>query len=125
MIRINLNKSPFFIAEISGNHGGKISNAKKLIYFAKKNGANAVKLQTYTPDMMTIKSNKFKIKFGLWANNNLWELYKKAHTPINWHKELFNYARKIKIEIFSTPFSVEAVDILEKLNVKLYKISSF
>ncbi len=125
MKRNNFKKAPFFIAEISGNHGGKISNAKKLIYFAKKGGANAVKLQTYTPDMMTIKSKKFKIKSGLWANNNLWDLYKKAHTPIHWHKELFAYARKIKIEIFSTPFSVEAVDILEKLNTKFYKISSF
>ena len=75
--------------------------------------------------MMTIKSKKFKIKSGLWANNNLWDLYKKAHTPIHWHKELFAYARKIKIEIFSTPFSVEAVDILEKLNTKFYKIASF
>ncbi len=125
MKRNNFKKAPFFIAEISGNHGGKISNAKKLIYFAKKGGANAVKLQTYTPDMMTIKSKKFKIKSGLWANNNLWDLYEKAHTPIHWHKELFAYARKIKIEIFSTPFSVEAVDILEKLNTKFYKISSF
>jgi len=125
MKRNNFKKAPFFIAEISGNHGGKISNAKKLIYFAKKGGANAVKLQTYTPDMMTIKSKKFKIKSGLWANNNLWDLYKKAHTPIHWHKELFAYARKIKIEIFSTPISVEAVDILEKLNTKFYKISSF
>ena len=125
MKRNNFKKAPFFIAEISGNHGGKISDAKKLIYFAKKGGANAVKLQTYTPDMMTIKSTKFKIKSGLWANNNLWDLYKKAHTPIHWHKELFAYARKIKIEIFSTPFSVEAVDILEKLNTKFYKISSF
>ena len=125
MKRNNFKKAPFFIAEISGNHGGKISNAKKLIYFAKKGGANAVKLQTYTPDMMTIKSKKFKIKSGLWANNNLWDLYKKAHTPIHWHKELFAYARKIKIEIFSTPFSVEAVDILEELNTKFYKIASF
>ena len=83
MKRNNFKKAPFFIAEISGNHGGKISNAKKLIYFAKKGGANAVKLQTYTPDMMTIKSKKFKIKSGLWANNNLWDLYKKAHTPIH------------------------------------------
>ena len=125
MKKNNINNLPFFIAEISVNHGGKISNAKKLIYFAKKGGANAVKLQTYTPDMMTIKSKKFKIKSGLWANNNLWDLYKKAHTPIHWHKELFAYARKIKIEIFSTPFSVEAVDILEKLNTKFYKIASF
>jgi pseudaminic acid synthase len=119
------NKTPFFIAEISGNHGGKISNAKKLIFYAKKHGADAVKLQTYTPDMMTIKSNKYKIKSGLWAKNNLWDLYKKAHTPLHWHQELFHYARKIKIEIFSTPFSAEAVDLLEKLNAKIYKVSSF
>ena len=120
-----LNSLPFFIAEISGNHNGDIRKAKKLIYHAKKNGADAVKLQTYTPDMMTLKTNKFKIKNGIWKNYNLWELYKKAHTPLQWHKELFDYAKKLKIKIFSTPFSIEGVQFLEKLGVKIYKIASF
>ena len=119
-----INKKPFFIAEISGNHNGIISNAKKLIDAAKSGGADAVKLQTYTPDMMTIK-NKKKIKHGLWKNYNLWELYNKAQTPLSWHKELFDYAKKKKIKIFSSPFSEEAVDFLEKLKCQIYKVSSF
>ena len=118
------NKKPFFIAEISGNHNGKISNAKKLIDIAKSGGADAVKLQTYTPEMMTIKNNK-KIKHGLWKNYNLWDLYKKAETPLSWHKELFDYANKKRIKIFSSPFSEEAVDFLEKLRCQIYKVSSF
>ena len=120
-----IDKKPFLIAEISGNHGGNILNAKKLIKKAKLGGFNAVKLQTYTPDMMTIKNLNFKIKKGLWKSNNLWSLYKKAHTPLNWHKSLFKYAKKINIKIFFTPFSTEAVDFLEKLKCKVYKISSF
>ena len=119
-----INKKPFFIAEISGNHNGIISNAKKLIDAAKSGGADAVKLQTYTPDMMTIK-NKKKIKHGLWKNYNLWELYNKAQTPLSWHEELFIYAKKKKIKIFSSPFSEEAVDFLEKLKCQIYKVSSF
>lgn len=120
-----INKKPFFIAEISGNHNGKIINAKKLIDLAKKNGADAVKLQTYTPDMMTLKTSKFKIKKGLWAKKNLWSLYKKAHTPLEWHKPLYSYAKKKRIKIFSTPFSTEGVDFLEKLKTQIYKVSSF
>ena len=120
-----INKKPFFIAEISGNHAGKINNAKKLIDVAKRNGADAVKLQTYTPEMMTLKNQNFVIKKGLWANKNLWDLYKKAHTPLEWHKSLFKYANKKKIKIFSTPFSPEGVDFLEKIGNKIYKVSSF
>jgi len=120
-------KKPFFIAEISANHDGSINKAKKLIKLAKKNGADAVKLQTYTPDTMTPKSNKnhFKIKKGLWKGYNLWDLYNKGHTPYSWHKELFEYARKINIEIFSTPFDETAVDLLESLNCSFYKLASF
>jgi pseudaminic acid synthase len=120
-----INKKPFFIAEISGNHNGKLQNAKKLIDLAKKGGADAVKLQTYTPDMMTLKNNKFVIRHGMWKKNNLWSLYKKAHTPLSWHKTLYQYAKRKKINIFSTPFSIEGVDFLEKLNSKIYKVSSF
>mgnify|MGYP001265783581 CR=1 FL=1 len=122
-----INHRPFFIAEISANHAGNISNAKKLIDAAKLGGADAVKLQTYTPDMMALKfkKNNYKIKHGLWKNYDLWSLYKKAQTPIFWHKELFNYAKVKKIKIFSSPFSEEAVDILENLNCPIYKVASF
>ena len=80
---------PFLIAEISANHNGSLSLAKKLIKCAKVNGANAAKLQTYTADTMTIKSkkNSFKIKSGLWKGYSLWDLYNKAHTPLSWHKK--------------------------------------
>jgi len=120
-----INKKPFFIAEISANHNGLISNAIKLIDLAKKCGADAVKLQTYTADMMTLKNTNYKIKEGLWKNIDLWKLYNEAKTPLDWHKKLFNYAKKKNIKIFSTPFSVEALKFLEKLNCKAYKISSF
>ena len=121
------NNFPILVAELSSNHNGKLEQAKKLIKCAKENGADAVKLQTYTADTMTIKSNKkyFKIKKGLWRGNNLWNLYNRAHTPYKWHKELFNYARKIGILCFSTPFDENAVDFLEKLKCPIYKVASF
>jgi len=122
-----INKKPFLIAEISANHCGNFNLAKKLIKCAKLNNADAVKLQTYTADTMTIKSNKnyFKIKNGLWRGHTLWDLYNKAHTPLKWHKELFKYGKSLGIKIFSTPFDTTAVDFLEKLNCQIYKISSF
>ena len=101
---------PYFVAEISANHCGKFETAKKLIKTAKINGADAVKLQTYTADTMTIKSNKkyFKVKNGLWKGYGLWDLYNKAHTPLSWHKELFLYAKKLGITIFSfNPYSLQ------------------
>ena len=117
----------FFIAEISANHCGSFILAKKLIKCAYVNGADAVKLQTYTADTMTIKSDKkyFKIKEGLWKGYELWDLYNKAHTPLNWHKELFRYGKSLGIKVFSTPFDDTAVDFLEKLNCPIYKIASF
>ena len=126
----NLNfssKKPYFFAEISANHNGSLDQAKRIIYTAKKYGADAVKLQTYTPDTMTIKSNKldFKIKGGLWNGKTLWDLYNKAQTPFEWHKELFDYAKKIKITCFSTPFDESAVDLLESLYCPFYKVASF
>jgi pseudaminic acid synthase len=123
----NKKNIPFFIAEISANHNGSLVQAKKLIKIAKEYGADAVKLQTYTPDTMTIKSNKkdFQITQGLWKGSTLWDLYKKAQTPFEWHKELFNYAKKLKILCFSTPFDESAVDLLESLNCPFYKIASF
>jgi len=120
-------KNPYLIAEISASHNGKIQNAKKLIYIAKKYGADAVKLQTYSPETITLNSkNKyFKINKGPWKNYYLWDLYKKGHTPLSWHKELFAYAKKLNIKIFSTPFDETAVDFLEKLNCPYYKVASF
>ena len=120
-------KKPYFVAEISANHLGSFKRAKKLILCAKQNGADAVKLQTYSPGTMTIKSKKsyFKIKSGIWKGYNLWDLYKKAQTPLHWHKNLFNYAKKIGITIFSTPFDETAVDFLEQLGCPFYKVSSF
>ena len=120
-------KPPYFIAEISANHNGEFSKAKELIKTAKKYGANAVKLQTYTPDNMTLNSNKkyFKISKGIWKGYRLWDLYNKGKTPYEWHAELFSYAKKLKIKIFSTPFDEEAVDFLESLKCPFYKVASF
>jgi pseudaminic acid synthase len=118
---------PILIAEISANHCGNFKLAKKLIKCAYDNKADFVKLQTYTADTMTIKSDKryFKIKDGLWKGYNLWDLYNEAHTPLKWHKELFKYGKSLGIKIFSTPFDNSAVDFLEKLNCPVYKIASF
>ena len=120
-------KKPFFIAEISANHCGKFKIAKKLIKCAKVNGADAVKLQTFTPETMTLKSNKsfFKIKSGIWKGYDLWSLYDKAKTPLDWHKKLFTYGKKIGIQVFSTPFDESSVDFLEELKCPIYKVSSF
>ena len=124
---ISQNSRPYFIAEISGNHNGKIENAIKLIQEAKYIGADAVKLQTYTPDTMTINSTKddFVIKEGIWTGYNLYNLYKEAHTPWNWHEHLFEEARRIGITIFSTPFDKTSIELLEKLNAPFYKVASF
>ena len=123
----SFNHKPFFIAEISANHNGSLEKAKKLIKVAKKYGADAVKLQSYTPSTITIRSkrNEFLIREGLWKGKTLWDLYKKAQTPFEWHKELFDYAKKIKIICFSTPFDETAVDLLEDLKCPFYKVSSF
>lgn len=122
-----LKNTPCFFAEISANHNGSLLHAKRLIETAKKYGADAVKLQTYTPDTMTIKSNKsdFKIRGGLWNGKTLWDLYEKAQTPFEWHKKLFDYAKKLRITCFSTPFDESAVDLLESLNCPFYKVASF
>ena len=120
-------KLPFFVAEISANHCGNINIAKKLMFAAKKYGADAIKIQTYTPETMTVNSKKkiFRIKKGLWQNYYMWDLYKKAHTPYEWHQELFQYAKTLKLTLFSTPFDDTAVDLLENLNCPIYKVASF
>jgi len=121
------NNFPILVAELSANHNGKLEGAKKLIKCAKENGADAVKLQTYTPNTMTINSKKkyFKIKNGLWKGYKLWDLYHKAQTPFEWHKELFSYAKKLEIICFSTPFDETAVKLLEELGCPIYKVASF
>lgn len=124
---ISPNHRPYVIAEVSGNHNGSINRALETIKQAKLSGASAVKLQTYTPNTMTIDCNKsdFIVKSGLWEKYKLWDLYQEAHTPYEWHQELFNYARELQITLFSTPFDETAVDLLEKLDTPAYKIASF
>lgn len=118
----------YIIAELSANHGSDITIAKETIKAAKKIGANAIKLQTYTADTLTLDSDNedFIIKGGtLWDNKKLYDLYKEAYLPWEWHEELFQYAREIGIDIFSSPFDKSAVDFLEQFNPSAYKIASF
>jgi pseudaminic acid synthase len=118
----------YIIAELSANHGGKIDIAKDTIKAAKEIDANAIKLQTYTADTLTLDCDKddFIIKGGtLWDKRKLYDLYKEAYLPWEWHKELFKYARSIDIDIFSSPFDKSAVDFLEQFNPSAYKIASF
>ncbi|EJF06905.1 pseudaminic acid synthase [Thiovulum sp. ES] len=118
----------FIIAELSANHNGSLKNALDTIKKAKEIGANAIKIQTYTADTITLNSRKedFMISGGtLWDGKNLYDLYQEAYTPWEWHEELFNYARSIGIDIFSSPFDKTAVDLLEKFSPSAYKIASF
>jgi pseudaminic acid synthase len=118
----------FIIAELSANHNGSIQNALDSIKAAKEIGANCIKLQTYTADTITLDSNNkdFLIDGGtLWDGKKLYDLYKEAYTPWEWHEELFRYAREIGIDIFSSPFDKSAVDFLEQFNPSAYKIASF
>lgn len=118
---------PYVIAEVSANHNGNLETAMRIIEEAKNAGADAAKLQTYTPDTITLNCDgeEFKIRGGLWDGRTLYELYEEAHTPWAWHKPLFEHARKVGITLFSSPFDNTAIDLLEDLNAPAYKIASF
>jgi pseudaminic acid synthase len=125
--RIAVDTPPYVIAEMSANHNGNIETAFKIIEAAKQAGADAVKLQTYRPDTITLDcdSEDFRIHGGIWDGRTLYELYEEAHMPWDWHAPLFAHASKLGITIFSSPFDRSAVDLLEDLNTPAYKIASF
>jgi len=128
-IQVGDGHAPFVIAEMSGNHNQSLDRALEIVKAAADSGAHALKLQTYTADSITInhKGGLFDIKDekSLWKGKNLYELYQEAHTPYEWHKAIFDYAAKLGIICFSSPFDEDAVDFLGKLNVPAYKIASF
>ena len=125
--KIGQNFPPYILAELSANHNGVLQKALDTITAAKNCGADAIKLQTYSADTMTIDCDldDFIIKGGLWDGYQLYDLYQQAQTPFEWHKAMFDHARNIGITCFSTPFDETAVDLLEDMNVPAYKIASF
>ena len=125
--KIGQSHRPYLIAEMSANHNGKLERALEIIELAKSCGADAIKIQTYTADTLTIDCDQddFQIHGGLWDGYTLYKLYEQAQTPYEWHKPMFDHAKSVGITIFSTPFDETAVDLLEDLNVPAYKIASF
>jgi len=126
---IGKNSAPFIIAEMSGNHNQSLDRALEIVEAAAKTGAHALKIQTYTPDTMTLDINEREFHISdtksLWKGNSLYDLYKEAYTPWEWHKAIFEKADELGIIAFSTPFDSTSVDFLEELDVPLYKIASF
>ena len=120
-------KRTYIIAEMSANHAGSLERAKEIIHAAKEAGADCIKIQTYTPDTMTIDCNNeyFHINNGLWAKESLYQLYQKAYTPWEWHTELKEEVYKTGIDFLSTPFDRSSVDFLEEIGIEFYKIASF
>ena len=127
--QIGLLSPPFIVAEMSGNHNQSLERALKIIDMASEAGANAIKIQTYTADTITLKSDRddflIKDKSSLWAGENLHSLYQKAHTPWEWHEKIFDYSKKKGILCFSSPFDESAIEFLEKFSPPAYKIASF
>lgn len=125
--KIGHSEPPYVIAELSANHNGSLERALLTIDAAHSCGAEAIKLQTYTADTMTIDcdSPDFMVKGGLWDGYKLYDLYKSAQTPYEWHQAMFEHAQKCGITVFSTPFDESSVDLLESLNTPAYKIASF